>query len=299
LIRVANAPCSWGVLEFELEAARVGYAQVLDEMRESGYVGTELGDWGYMPSDPCVLKRELSERGLALVGAFVPVEFSDPASHATGVEIAVRSAELLNAVEGSAPLIILADDNASQPIRTTNAGRIQPEHGLSPAQWEVFAEGVERVASAVHAQTGLRSVFHHHGAGFVETPAEIDSLLERTDADLVGLCLDTGHSRFGGGDPLRLLDRYGTRVWHVHFKDYDPSVAGRARASGWDYLASVRHGVFCELGKGEIDFAAVVRALEQLDYGGWVVVEQDVLPNMGTPLESARANRDYLREIGL
>jgi inosose dehydratase len=71
-IRIANAPCSWGVLEFEgLQDEKIDYGQMLDELRETGYSGTELGDWGYMPTDPSLLKAELERRKLALVGAFV------------------------------------------------------------------------------------------------------------------------------------------------------------------------------------------------------------------------------------
>jgi len=299
VIRVANAPCSWGVLEFDLEGSRTGYARVLDEMGQSGYAGTELGDWGFLPAHPPVLRRELSERGLTLVGGFVPLALSDPASLEAGVETALRTAELLAAVEGSTPLVILADENGSDATRTRHAGRIRVEHGLSAARWEVFADGAVQVAQAVRARTGLRTVFHHHCAGFVETPAEIDRLLKLTDPDLLGLCLDTGHSRFGGGDPVQLLDRYGARVWHVHFKDHDAAIAARARRERWDYFVSVRHGVFCELGRGDVDFPGVRGALERLGYQGWIVVEQDVLPAMGSPLESAIANRRYLREIGL
>jgi inosose dehydratase len=298
LIRVANAPCSWGVLEFELNGARLGYAQVLDEMRDSGYAGTELGDWGFMPNDPSFLRSELAARDLEMVAAFVPVDFSNPSHHTAGTEAALRTAELLAAVQGSAPVLVLADANAKRPTRTQNAGRIQPEHGLSAEQWDAFAAGVEQVAAAVRERTGLRSAFHHHCAGFVETPQEIDHLLQRTDPDLVGLCFDTGHSRFGGGDPLQLLTDYGTRVRHVHLKDHDPSVAARARQEQWDYFASLSQGVFCELGHGDVDFASIRRVLEELDYRGWVVAEQDRLPGMSSPLESARANREYLRSIG-
>ena len=57
--------------------------------------------------------------------------------------------------------------------------------------------------------------------------------------------------------------------------------------------------MFCELGKGDVDFPAVIRTLGELGYDGWIVVEQDVLPGMGWPKESAQRNRDYLRSIGL
>src|SRR5438128_289904 len=116
-IKIANAPCSWGVLEFDLPGEALGYAQVLDEIRDTGYSGTELGDWGFMPTDPTALRRELSARELAMLGAFVQVAFADQRAHAAGAEAAVRTAKLLAAVEGKSPLIVLADDNATQPVR--------------------------------------------------------------------------------------------------------------------------------------------------------------------------------------
>ncbi len=299
MIKAANAPCSWGVLEFGLEGQTAGYAQVLDEMRDTGYAGTELGDWGFMPTDPGRLRQEVGARGLALLAAFVPVNLSDRAAHAAGEAVAIRTARLLADAAGSGPYIVLADDNGKNPVRTQNAGRIRPEHGLSEDGWRVFAEGADRIARAVHAETGLRTVFHHHCAGYVETPAEVDRFLALTDARVLGLCLDTGHCRFGGGDPLAALSQHAARIWHVHFKDCQPDVARRSRTEGWDYFTSVREGIFCELGRGDVPFAAVKAELDRLDYDGWIVVEQDVLPGMGTPKESAQRNREYLRRIGL
>jgi inosose dehydratase len=127
----------------------------------------------------------------------------------------------------------------------------------------------------------------------------LDRLLELTDPDQLGLCLDTGHYRFGGGDPVEAVRKHAGRIWHVHFKDCEPTLAARSRELGWDYLESLRRGVFCELGRGEIDFSGVLAGLEQSGYDGWIVVEQDVLPGMGTPKDSARRNREYLASIGL
>jgi inosose dehydratase len=298
-IRIANAPCSWGVLEFDLPGEALGFSRVLDEIRETGYRGTELGDWGFLPTEPSALRNELDRRNLDMVGAFVPVAFADPHTHDAGAEAAVRTARLLAAAGGKSPLIVLADDNGKNPARTRNAGRIAASDGLSEAQWAAFARGVERVARAVREQTGLRCVVHHHAAGFVETPDEIAQLLDRTDPQLVGLCLDTGHYRFGGGDPVSALRRHRDRIWHVHFKDCSPAVHRQSRAEGWDYFGSLRHGIFCELGKGDVDFPAVIGELRRTDYAGWIVVEQDVLPGMGTPREFARRNRDYLRALGV
>ncbi len=297
-IRVANAPCSWGVLEFDLDGQASGGERVLSEMAATGFVGTELGDWGFLPTEPPALKTMLDRHGLGMVGAFVPVALRDPAAHEPGAEAAVKVARLLAAV-AEAPFVVLADDNGKVPERTANAGRIKPAQGLSDAEWTVFAAGANRVAAAVRKETGLRTVFHHHCAGFVETPAEVATLLDRTDPDLVGLCLDMGHYAFGGGNPMEALERYGDRIRHIHFKDCEPTVAARSRAENWDYFTSVGKGVFCELGLGSVPFPAILKTLQQRGFDGWVVVEQDVLPGMGTPLESARRNREYLARIGL
>jgi inosose dehydratase len=272
---------------------------VLDEIVETGYQGTELGDWGFMPTDPARLRDEIHSRGLTLLGAFVPVMLRDPGAHAAGIEVAVRTARLMAEAEGDRPFIVLADDNGKIPERTQNAGRILPEHGLKQAEWKIFAEGAEKVAAAVRNETGLRTVFHHHCAGYVERPIEIDVLLDSTSPNLLGLCFDTGHYRFGGGDPLSGLRAHRDRIWHVHFKDCHPEIAARSRAQGWDYFASVRNGIFCELGKGDVDFPRIKAELEAMGYDGWIVVEQDVLPGMGKPRESARRNREYLAGIGL
>ncbi len=300
---VGNAPCSWGTLEFEgVKGEQIPYNQMLDELADAGYTGTELGDWGYMPTDPAFLRHELNKRGLVMLGAFVPVELKNPAAHDAGIASALRVAHLLAAVAGTAaPYLVLADDNGTVPERTQLAGRITPECGLSPAEWKVFARGANRVAEAVATETGLRTVFHHHCAGYVETPDEIATLLELTDPRRLGLVLDTGHYTYGAGtedcDAVAALNKFGDRVWYIHCKDCQPEVARRARAEQWDYFTALRHGVFCELGKGCVDFPALLQRLAERSYKGYVLVEQDILPGMGTPKDSALRNLAYLYSL--
>ena len=306
-ICIANAPCSWGTLEFEgLGGEQVGYRQMLDELAETGYTGTELGDWGYMPTDPDALRAELAARHLTMLGAFVLVALKDPDAHGPGRAHALKVARLLSAVADPQHhlLLVLADDNGTDPIRTRHAGRITPAMGLSNGEWTIFARGATLIARAVEDETGLRTVFHHHCAGYVETPDEIARFLDETDPALIGLVFDTGHFAYGAGpdgcDAVSAgLDRFSERIWYVHFKDCTPVVAYRARDAQWDYFEAVRHGIFCELGQGCVDFPTVLDRLHDQDYRGWIVVEQDVLPGMGDPRESARRNRAYLRKLGL
>ncbi len=299
MIKVANAPVSWGAIEFESDRGGLEYAQVLDEIRETGYEGTELGDWGFLPTEPEHLANELAARELMLLGAFVQASLWDPASHDDGRARALRAAHLMAAAGADQAFIILSDNNATIEVRTQNAGRIRPEHGLNESQWRALGEGVDLIAQAVFDGTGLRTTFHHHGGGYVETPAEVEELLGRTKPDMLGLCLDTGHFALGGGDPAEAIRSFGDRIWHIHIKDFDPAVAARSKQEDWDYLDLVREGVFSELGKGKVDFPAVLNAMRAMGYDRWIVVEQDLFPGTGTPKESAIRNRDYLRRLGI
>jgi inosose dehydratase len=170
---------------------------------------------------------------------------------------------------------------------------------MSEAQWRTFTDGANRLARTVKRETGLRTVFHHHIGTWVETPEETARFLAMTDPEVLGLCFDTGHYSFGGGNPVEGVRRHADRIWHVHFKDHDPKVAARSRREGWNAVKTIEQGVFCELGNGDVDFKAILGELRRLGYGGWIVVEQDVIPGMGNPKESAKRNREYLKRIGL
>jgi inosose dehydratase len=298
MFRIANAPCSWGVIE-GIDGERGGYMRVIDEMQETGYAGTELGDWGFMPTDPASLTRELDSRQLSLLASWVSVFLQDASRHQQSADDAVRTAKLLAAVGGRENMIVLGNDPYGDPVRTKHAGRITPNLGMREEQWQTFARGANYVARRVMDEAGLRTVFHHHIGTWVETPEETHRLMDMTDPTILGLCFDTGHWAFAGGNPVHGIHEFGDRIWHVHFKDHDPNVARQSREQGWDGPTAVGHGVFCELGRGDVDFPDVIKSLRDIGYAGWIVVEQDVLPGMGTPKESAQRNREYLKSIGL
>lgn len=299
IIGVGNAPCSWGVLEFDLEGNAPNYQRVLEEMTASGYTGTELGDWGFMPTEPDALKRVLEEHQLSLLGAFVPVALGNPEAQHPGRQTALETAQLLAAVSDQNPVIVLSDENGTEPTRTQNAGRILPAMAFSETQWETAAHAANQIALSVYEETGLHTVFHPHCAGFIERPEEVDILMDATHPRILKLCIDTAHCAYGGGNPIDVIRRYGDRIGHVHFKGYHEGIATECRENGLNYFQAIERGVFCELSQSTIDFQAVLDALNQVNYEGWIVVEQDILPGQGNPLESAKNNREHLKSIGL
>lgn len=296
-IRVANAPISWGISEDDEPASRPPFGQVMDEMAAAGYEGTELGPYGYLPTDPGVLRDALQKRGLALLSAFVPVPLHDPARLAEGTATALEVARLIRALGCQA--IVLAAEKT--PDRIACAGRVRLEDGLSQEGWRHAARAVEQIALRCHEEFGLAAHFHHHAATVVETEAEIDRLMELTSPDLLGLCLDTGHCAFGGGDPSAVVHRHGPRVRYFHVKDCARAVLEDTAAAGGDYFDAVRAGVFPPLGRGSVDFPAFFQALDARDYSGWCVVEADRFgddPAAESPAAGARASRQYLRQVG-
>ena len=300
---VGNAPCSWGLLENQDKSKAIPYNQMLDELVETGYTGTELGDWGYMPTDRARLGAELKQRNnVAMLGAYVPVALKDPGTHAEGTARAVKTSKLIAAAATTqTPFLVLSDDCGVDPERTLLAGRIPPSAGLNKGEWKTFSSGADRIAKAVFDGTGLPTVFHHHCAGYVETPDEIATLLDLTSPEHLGLVFDAGHYYHGASsedlDIVAALNRFKERIWYIHLKDIEPNIARLCRERQWDYFTAMRQGVYCELGKGCVDLPGLLRWLGARDYKGYVLVEQDILPGMGTPKESAARNREYLRSI--
>lgn len=294
-IKVGTAPVSWGIMEAECWNGHQAYARVLDEMAEAGYEGTELGPYGYLPTDPERLIAELSSRGLRLVSAFVPVHLAESQRHETDFNEAMKIAKLL--ARAGAPLIVMADEMGGD--RMSVAGRVDEERdGMSEDQWRGAVEILSRIARACRG-LGLVTAFHHHAGTLVETPAEIERLCASTDPSLIGLCLDSGHYMYGGGDPVNAVKKYGSRILHLHLKDVRREVLQSVREDGVGFLDAVRRGVFCELGEGAVDVPAITQGLMNCGYEGWALVEQDVDADQPgvNPYESALRSRQYLREV--
>ena len=297
---VANAPCSWGVLDYNDNVdSALSHQQVLDEMAEAEYTGTELGDIGFLPEDPNELKAALFDRDLELVASFNAVNLSEPELGFIGDQQVLESAKLLAEVGGPNAVIVLCDTICSDPERTASAGRIQPEQAMSHEAWEYAAQTANQIANQVMESTGLKTAYHPHCGTYIETPQEIEFMLEVTHPHVLGLCVDTAHYSYGGGDPLQLIRRYGERVWHVHYKGYNANLAAECRIREMNYHDAIDHGVFCELQESHLDFQAITDALVDVGYDGWIVVEQDVNPGKGTPFESAKRNRDFLKGLGI
>jgi inosose dehydratase len=298
---LANAPVSYGAFEITvgIDPHVPDPLTLLDWVSEAGYAGIDLGPVGYLGTTETLAGR-LRDRGLGLAGGYLELPFSEPDKLPAGLaELDALLAIFDSAGGGHRPARpTLAD--AGSPLRSRFPGRaaIDPSVSLDPTGWRHFAEGVARAVD-VCRERGYEPTFHHHTATYVEAHWEIERLLELTD---VGLCLDTGHLLLGRGEPITAIRDWGPRINQVHLKDARLARLEEIVAQARPVEEIWRRRAFCALGDGDIDIAGVLGSLGEIGYSGWLVVEQDVLPdpdNPGQPASDQRRNREYLRRHGL
>lgn len=285
-VMVGTAPVNWNNRDIPDHRPETPYAQMLDEMAAAGYAGTEYGS--EFPADRERVERDLGARGLKLASTFCALDLRDPASRAAEIARAEELARFLASLGGD--IIIVADSGDER--RRSLAGRADRTVALGPAEWQSLLAGLGELAERC-SRVGVRLALHNHVGTYIETEEELGRLLDETDPAWLSLCYDVGHLAYAGGDVLRVATGYGERIRYIHLKDVDLAVLDRCRREGLGFHEALRHGIFTELGGGGVDFGRLLGTLDAIDYSGWIIVEQDT--TKGTPLESARRNRAYLR----
>jgi inosose dehydratase len=293
-IRIGNAPCSWGV-EFAGDPRNPPWRTVLKECAAAGYRGIELGPIGFMPEDPAVLGEALADEGLTLIGGVVFRPFHDPAKWTEVVDAAERTCKAL--VSHGAKHLVLID--SISPRRAPTAGRAGEAEQMDAAEWVAFRDRIVTVSRIGTEVYGLTVSIHAHAAGFIDFEPELERLLDEVDESLLKICFDTGHHSYAGFDPVAFMKRHIGRISYMHFKDIDPAVKANAIANRTGFYEACGQGIFCNLGKGDVDFPAVRQVLLDAGFDGWCTVEQDCDPTLDvSPVDDARANRAYLSSIG-
>ncbi len=288
-MRLGSAPDSWGVW-FADDPKQVPWARFLDELAEVGYRWTELGPFGYLPSDVEALRAELSARSLGVAAGFVKFDLEAPGLWQIVEREVEDTCAFVRAVGGDYLVIIdeLYTDEAS------GAERFSAE--LSDEEWRRLVDATERV-NEVARRHDLRPVFHPHAETHVEYESQIERLLD--DVDGLELCLDVGHHAYCGGDAVTFFSRHFDRIPYLHLKSVDESLRERVQQLGLSFATAVAEGVFVEPELGVVDFVALRDVIVEQGYDGYAIVEQDMYPaDPDRPLPIARRTYDYLTELG-
>lgn len=292
-IRIGTSPDSWGVW-FPDEPRQPPAAQFLDEAAAAGYDWIELGPCGYLPTDADTLRQTLQSHGLQVAGTFIMGDLASLEGRRRMEHEAEKTGRLLQTLGASH--LVLIDDTYTNLFTGEQTGARE----LPPDQWQYLIESSNIIGRQVRERFDLQLVFHPHVETHVELEPQIEAFLEATDPAFVGLCLDTGHHAYRGGDPVSFFRQHHARIPYLHLKSVDAQVRREVEERGIPFAPAVEKGVFCEPSQGMVDFAALRNELEAVDFAGWAIVEQDMFPvaEIDQPLPIARRTRAYLKHLG-
>ncbi|MBM3265261.1 MAG: TIM barrel protein [candidate division Zixibacteria bacterium] len=292
-IRIGSAPDSWGVW-FPDDPRQTPWHRFMDEISEAGYGWTELGPYGYLPTDVPTLKAELSLRNLNVSGTFAMGALEDPSAWKSIESQVMGAGEVLASLD--AKYLVLIDGIYSDIF---TGALVEPKR-LDRDAWKRLVDTTHRVADIAVELYDLRVVFHPHAETHVEYEDQIEQLLEDTDPEKVSLCFDIGHHAYRGGDPIAFMRKHHARIPYLHLKSVDRAVQQKVEAEGIPFGKAVAIDMFCEPSRGAVDFPAFRDLLREIDYSGFAIVEQDMYPApFDKPLPIAKRTRAYLKEIGL
>jgi len=287
-VRIGINPISWSNDDLPSLGGETPLETALSEGKAIGYEGFELGN--KFPREPKALASVLGRHGLACVSGWYSGRL---ARRTVAEEIEAVGPHLdLLAKNGSTVMVY---GEVADSIQGAAAPLCQRPRFVRPGQWNEYGGRLTEFGRHLLAR-GVRLAYHHHMGAYVETPADVDRLMEVT-GDEVGLLFDSGHMTFAGGDAVAMLGKHVARVCHVHCKDVRPYVIRLARNRNWSFLTSVINGAFTVPGDGAIDFPALLGILHDHGYRGWLVVEAEQDPAVAPSYEYAEKGFRTLRGI--
>lgn len=304
-IYITGAPCCWGVDDVK-NPYLPPWQNVLEEAGIAGYRAIELGPYGYLPLDIGVLSKELEKNEISIVAGTI---FDDLLSESNYKNLLQQVDDIcsiltklpkLHREEGqnfSAPYLTVMDWGHEE--RDYAAGHSSQAPRLNNYEWEQMMRHIRGICKQA-AKWDIRPVLHPHAGGYIEFADEIDRLMKDIPYHLAGLCLDTGHLRYSGMDPVFWLTKYADRLDYLHFKDINEKIYKEVMQEHIRFFEGCAKGSMCPIGTGIIDYPAIYKLLtEEIHYAGYITIEQERDPrSVATSLRDVKASLEYLKSIG-
>jgi inosose dehydratase len=286
-IRFGVSPIAWINDDMPELGGDTAVGTILVDAEAIGFDGVELG--GKFPRDPAALKAMLSAHRLDLIGGWWSTSLL---TRSAEDEIGAAQAHMALLKALGSPVFIAAE--CSNAIHGDRTRPLSETPRLSDADWPRFGERLNALAAYTESQ-GLKFAYHFHLGTVVERPQDLERFIAHT-APNVGFVVDTGHAALGGIDAADLIRRHPERVAHVHTKDVRRAVFAGVQGEGKSFLDGVLAGMFTAPGDGDLDFAAVMRALAEIGYAGWIVIEAEQDPKLADPVVYSRLGLETLKK---
>ncbi|WP_394927107.1 myo-inosose-2 dehydratase [uncultured Robinsoniella sp.] len=288
-VKLGIAPIAWTNDDMPDLGKENTFEQCVSEMALSGYTGSEVGN--KYPADPTVLKKALDLRGIQICNQWFS-SFLTTQPYEETEKAFIEQVKFLQAM-GSKIIGVSEQGHSVQgQLETPIFGC---KYIMNDEEWDKVCTGLNKLGK-IAKEHGITLTFHHHMGTVIQDPDEVERLMDGTDPEYVNLLFDSGHFTYCGADPLEMVQKYSSRIKHVHLKDVRPEVVEKVKAEKLSFLAGVRLGAFTVPGDGCIDFDPIFKVLEDAGYEGYMVVEAEQDPAKANPLEYALKARKFITE---
>lgn len=287
-VKLGIAPIGWTNDDMPQLGGDLTFEQMVSEAALAGFQGTEVG--GKFPTDPVALNRALDLRGIKIASQWFS-SYLCSKSYEENEQAFVKRLDFLEAV-GASRINVCELTRCLFAEECSMFGENKPF--ATNEEWKRLTDGLNRLGN-IATKRGIKLCYHHHMATVVQTLSETKRLLEYTDPRFVYLCFDTGHFTFSKEDAVEAAKKFGSRIAHVHLKDIRPQMMEKAYAEGFKFRKAVLEGCFTIPGDGCVDFVGVFKALHDMHYEGWFIVEAEQNPAKANPLEYAMKARAYIK----
>jgi inosose dehydratase len=290
-MKLGIAPINWCNDDDPTLGADISFEQCIREMSQAGYVGTEMGN--KYPRNAPLLKQSLAEQGLQMSSAWFSSYFTEPDRYEETMSRFLDHLSFMRAL-GASYINVCECGHSIQNTSLPILGQAKPQ--FNQQQWDDLIHGLHAIGRIAYDHH-MQLVYHYHAGTGVFTEDEIDYLMRHTSPALVALLLDTGHAAFAGIDPLHLIQKYPERIRYVHLKDIRSEILQDVSTNQHPFMDAVRGGVFTVPGDGDLDFKQLLKALHDIQYKGWLIVEAEQDPAKAPPLVYAKKAHDHLSLI--
>ncbi len=293
-IKLANSPCSWGV-DYADAASNPHWKKVTKEIVEAGYNYSELGPYGYMPTNIEEIKLHIDSINLKIIGGFIFDNLHISKEHDSINKKIIATCGLLQKL--NAEFYVIIDHLDTKRMITSGKNIIACQLDLS--EYKLLVGFLKKISKICYEDFGLKPVLHPHAGTYIENELEIENIINDVNSEYMGICIDTAHLHYCGVDVCKTIQKYSNLIMHVHFKDINQDVLNIVYNNNFDFDTAVKNQVFCPLGNGVINFKKIIKLLNDINYNGYATIEQDIDPNEGLdPINYAMKSLSYLEKLG-
>jgi sugar phosphate isomerase/epimerase len=254
------------------------FAEAVRRLAKIGYAGVEImadvpHAWpAYMlPEQRRAIRQALADNKLAIsnINSFMMHAVNDPRQkywHPSWIEPDRHYRQIR--IDHTKRALTLARELGAPCITTEPGGPLEPGQSWSTAL-HLFVEMIKPVAEHAEKEGVLLLVEPEPGL-LIETADQFIEFMQHIDSPAVGMNFDIGHAYCVKDEPAETIPKVARYIRHFHLED----------------IAATRVHHHLVPGEGAIDFAAAVRAIRAMKYGGWITIE--LYPYIDDPDEAAR-----------